>query len=87
MTPEEAFEALVSDENLAEMNRISEIADPMDQGYETARTLSKVTGQSPKQLAFNMIRTSYKVDPKRPDSDIWRDLGVLRWCLVNWEVE
>ena len=62
----------------AEFDRISEIPDLEEQGYQSAPILAQIACCDSETLLKSIFATAPSV---RSRDNVMRDIGVVRWCL------
>lgn len=66
---------MFTDEILAELDRIAQLTDMFQQGYQAAPLLCQVNGVGPAYLAASVL-----CNPSTDEDHKQRDTGVLQWC-------
>lgn len=61
-----------------ELQRIAELSDPEQQGYEVAPIIAQATGVTPEGLLRGLLNSDNSCGV---ESDVSRNIGVVRWCL------
>lgn len=77
-----AFGSLMNEDVMMELNKISKLDDPEEQGYRAAPLIMASVGLTdPYELLLRMQLAPRATSPTRKDAQ--RDIGVTRWCLDN----